>query len=105
MEKNKIKKKFGRLVITLLLVVLMMMSATQALVKLDTTANDIVSNSTSPRPLPVLEDNYFTWEDIFNDATKIDPTMSYNYEVAGGVAKMRDTYTLWSYCTTTHFIF
>jgi hypothetical protein len=96
MRKNTTNKKFGRLVVILLLAVLLMMSATQAVVKFDTKQSDNVSKTTSPLPIPPLVDNYFTWEDLFNDATKIDPTMSYNYEVASGSVTMENTYELWT---------
>ncbi|MBE3122618.1 MAG: DUF2341 domain-containing protein [Thermoplasmata archaeon] len=96
MKKNLVNKKFGRLVVISLLVVLLMMSATQAMVKFDTKHIDNVSKTTPPLSIPLLEDNYFTWEDLFNDATKIDPTMSYNYEVASGSVKMKNTYALWT---------
>jgi len=92
MEKNT-TNNFGRLVVILLLVVLLMMSAAQAVVKFDRGNFEKISKSTSPFP---LEDSYFTWEDPFNDATKVDPTMSYNYEIAGGSVKMKDTYSLWT---------
>ena len=96
MKKNKTNKKFGKLVVISLLVVLLMMSATQAMVKFDTKHIDNVFKTTPPLSIPLLEDNYFTWEDLFNDATKIDPTMSYNYEVASGSVKMKNTYALWT---------
>jgi hypothetical protein len=96
MGKNKFNKKFGRLVLSLLLVVLMMMSAAQAFVKFDVKHDEAVLKASSPLPLPLLEDNYFTWEDLFNDATKVDPTMSFNYEITSGAVKMKDTYTLWT---------
>ena len=96
MRKNKINKKFGRLVTVLLLVVLLMMSASQALVTFDKKHGGSVLRITSPPSLPLLEDNYFTWHDLFTDATKVDPTMSYNYEITGGFTKMKDTYPLWT---------
>jgi len=96
MEKNTTHKKFGRLVVVLLIVVLLTMSAAQALVSYNPNTIKIISKSPSPHPAPPLQDNYFTWEDLFNDATKIDPTMSYNYDVASGFVKMKDTFALWT---------
>ena len=96
MGKNKTNKKFGRLVIVSLLVVLLMMSAAQAAVKIDiNNMKKVIKQIPSPPKAP-LDDNYFTWEDMFNDTTKIDPTMSYNNEIAGGFVKMKNTYALWT---------
>ena len=96
MKKNTINKKFGKLVVISLLMMLLMMSATQAVVKFDMKNSEKISKSISPLPMNPREDNYFTWEDLFNDATKIDPTMSYNYEVASGSVKIKNTYALWT---------
>jgi len=96
MRKNKINKKCGRLVAVLLLTVLLMISAAQALVTYEINYSDTVSKTTSSSPLPLLFDNYFTWEDTFTSATKVDPTMSYNYELTGGFVKIKDTYPLWT---------
>ena len=51
MEKNKTNKKFGRLVVISLLVVLLMMSAAQAVVKIDMKNIEKISKSTSPLPM------------------------------------------------------
>jgi len=96
MKKNTINKKFGKLVVISVLVVLLTMSAAQAVVKIDMKNSEKISKSISPLPMNPREDNYFTWEDLFNDATKIDPTMSDNYEVASGSVKMKNTYALWT---------
>ena len=96
MKKNKTNKKFGRLVVISLLVILMMMSAAQAVVKIDVKNIQKIIKQIQPPPKAPLDGNYFTWEDMFNDATKVDPTMSYNYEIAGGFVKMKNTYALWT---------
>ena len=85
MKKNTINKKFGKLVVILLLVVLMTMSAAQAVVKIDMKNSEKIT--IPPLPMNPREDNYFTWEDLFNDATKIDPTMSDNYELLVGLLR------------------
>jgi hypothetical protein len=94
MKKNTFIKRYGRLVIASLFVVLLLMSAGQAY--LHSTPFKTDSSPSSPQEAPVLEDNYFVWEDLFNDATKIDPTMSYNYELSSGVVRMKNTYALWT---------
>lgn len=91
MEKNQVNRKFGRLVVVIALVVFMVTSATQAVVDNDTTRVPI-----QPTPQRLLLDNYFVWEDLFNDATKVDPTQSFNYEILSGQVKMKNTYPLWS---------
>jgi len=98
MGKIKTNKKNKRLVVAVILgMLLMVMSAVQALVQIDTMpGSHRIAGLLSTEPLPLLEDSYYTWEDLFNDQTKVDPTMSLNYEIAGGVAKMKDTYPLWT---------
>jgi hypothetical protein len=96
MEKNTSKTIPARLVVLLLLAVLLMMSAAQAVVHFDIQTLEKTSGSPSHHQAGMLGDNYYTWEDLFNDATKIDPTMSYNYDIAGGSAMMKNTYTLWT---------
>jgi hypothetical protein len=71
----------------------MISSATQAVIKFD--PYTIENNSKSMAPL-LRDDNYFIWEDLFNDATKVDPTMSYNYDIVGGFVKIKNTYPLWT---------
>ena len=97
MEKNKSKKKFGKASRALTSCSTLMMSAAQAVVKIDmqhTRENHVVAHHLLRKDC--LSDNYYTWEDLFNDATKVDPTMSYNYEIAGGFVKMKNTYPLWT---------
>lgn len=96
MRKNKTNKKIGRLVAALILTVLLMISAVQALVTYEINPGDTGLKTTPFNPLPLPVDNYFTWEDLFTDATKVDPTMSYNYEITSGFVKMKDTYSLWT---------
>jgi len=101
MKKIKTKKKYGRLVITVFLGMLLMISAVQALVQVKKTSDNNIAGIVSTEPLPLLEDSYYTWEDLFNDETKVDPTMSLNYEITGGVAQMKNTYPLWTDPTWT----
>ena len=94
MKKNKIHMKSGRLVIVSFIVVLLLFSATQAIV-IKETPFDTKTDTSTPL-VPLSNENYFTWEDLFDDATRVDPTMSYNYEITGGAAKMTNTYPLWT---------
>ncbi len=96
MGKNTINKKYGRLVVVLFLVVCLMFSAAQALLVSTDQLNDFASRTSSLTPQPLLQDNYYTWEDLFTDSTKVDPSMSYNYEITGGGASMKDTFPLWT---------
>ena len=86
--------KSGRLVIVSFIVVLLLFSATQAIV-IKETPFDTKTDTSTPL-VPLSNENYFTWEDLFDDATRVDPTMSYNYEITGGAAKMTNTYPLWT---------
>jgi hypothetical protein len=96
MEKNSSKTIPARLVVLLLLAVLLMMSAAQAVIHVDMNTLGKTSSFTPYHPLGMLDENYYTWVDQFNDATQVDPTMSYNYEIAGGSAIMENTYALWT---------
>ena len=96
MGKNTINKKYGRLVVVLFLVVCLMFSAAQALLVSTDQLNDFASRTSSLTPPPLLQDNYYTWEDLFTDSTKVDPSMSYNYEITAGGASMKDTFPLWT---------
>jgi hypothetical protein len=87
MSKNMMNKKYGRLVVVVFLMVCLMFSAAQALL--------VPSHQNHETPYP-LNDDYYTWEDVFTDATKVDPSMSYNYEITGGVVQIKDTYPLWT---------
>jgi hypothetical protein len=101
MEKNTPRTLSTKLVVLMLLAVLLMMSATQAVVQFGMKESMKISASPTPHPSGLLGDNYYTWEDQFNDATKVDPTMSYNYEISNGVATMKNTYALWTDPTWT----
>ncbi|MBN1861587.1 MAG: hypothetical protein JW840_09030, partial [Candidatus Thermoplasmatota archaeon] len=95
MKKNIINKGFGRLVTVVFCVVLLMISATQVLVAYKG-FDETDSEATSSLPSPLLSDTYFIWEDLFGDGLKVDPTMSYNYDISGGTAKIKETFPLWT---------
>ncbi|HVQ00339.1 MAG TPA: DUF2341 domain-containing protein, partial [Candidatus Thermoplasmatota archaeon] len=95
MKKDLSKAIPARLVVLLLLAVLFMMSAAQAVIHPDMNTLGKINGFTPFHPLGTLGDNYYTWEDLFDDATRVDPTMSYNYTITGGSAVMQNTYPLW----------
>ena len=95
MRRNMNRKKYGKLVVVLFLVLCMMFSAAQAFL-ISADPFEGIGSTSSSQPLPLREDNYYTWEDLFNDATQVDPSMSYNYELSGGSVRMKDTYPLWT---------
>ncbi len=94
MGKNTMHKKIGKLVVVLFLVASLMISAAQALMVQYQGVSERVKTDTPSSPL--LQDNYYTWEDVFSDATQVDPSMSYNYEIGAGHVSMKDTYPLWT---------
>ena len=94
--KKSSKRKSSTLVVVLFLTLVLMISAAQAfMVSFDPSPAD-TSRGSSSLPEPLLQDNYYTWEDVFTDATKVDPSMSYNYEITGGVVQMKNTFPLWT---------
>ncbi|MFA5102736.1 MAG: DUF2341 domain-containing protein, partial [Candidatus Thermoplasmatota archaeon] len=93
---KKSKPKGSTLVGVLFLTLVLMMSAAQAfMVSFNPSLTD-TSRVSSSLPEPLLQDNYYTWEDAFTDATKVDPSMSFNYEITGGVVQMKNTFLLWT---------
>jgi|GEM_PF-542514 len=90
MKRNN--KEFVTLVTFSILLLLVTMSAAQAI----TYKNNLEIFTKTPAPLPLLEDFFFVWEDEFNSYEHIDPDLSYNHVVSGGVAKMAHTYSFWT---------
>ena len=91
MERKKINKNFIRLVVILIITLFLTTSANSALI----TKSKIRTNFNTPPVLPLI-DNYYTWRDDFNNEQKIDITKSWGYVVEGGVAKMKNTYSIWT---------
>jgi hypothetical protein len=91
MKRNKKEKKYRRLLVISLFIILVTMSAAQALVKND-------GNSNLPPIMPLVNDAFFTWEDNFNTMEWIDsdPGMSYNFVVSGGKVRIKNTYEVWT---------
>ena len=104
MRKNNKDKKFGKLVVISLFVILVMMSTAQAVVKIDIAKykNTLMVNKfqivPETPPMHPLDDPVFTWEDDFETMEWIDPDpdMSYNFTIENDIVKMKDTYTVWS---------
>ena len=85
--KKKNKKEFGKLVVFSLLVILLTMSAAQAI---------NYQSEESPPMGPLYEDFYFVWEDEFDNYEYIDSDYSYNHVVSDGIAYMDHTYSFWT---------
>ena len=102
-RQDKNSKRFGKLVVISLFIILVTVSASQALIKLNisglekTIDADRYDSGNGTPPMP-LDDPFFTWEDNFdtNEWIDPDPTMSYDYEVVDGTVEMKNTYTLWT---------
>jgi len=90
--KNKIFGKFG---VSLLVFVVLTMSAAQGFVQHKNIIISDYSNPYSP-PMQPLDDPFFTWEDLFNTVENIDPNYSYDYDLVNGVIQMKNTYSVWT---------
>jgi len=100
---RKYNKKYGKMIVISLFIILISMSVTQAIIKIEmeSSKNFIATKSYNVNkklPFLPLDDPYFTWEDEFNTQEWIDPdpTMSYDYDVDNGLVKMKNTYSLWT---------
>jgi len=105
MRQNKKNKRFGKLVVISLFVILISISAAQALVQFDVrnTKESIASNNmkvfddSPPQP---LDDPFFTWEDGFETLEWIDPdpTLSYDFELVkeDNIIQIKNTYLVWT---------
>ncbi len=67
---------------------------------LATSANSAVINKGSilnenTPTIPTMFEDFYEWIDEFDNEQKIDTTKSYGYEVIGGAAKMKNTYSVW----------
>ena len=78
-----------------LILTLLAMSAASGFVQFKGTTITKLTNLQNPAGQP-LDDPFFTWEDLFNTEENIDPYYSYDYELVGGVVKMRNTYSIWT---------
>ncbi|NIP31097.1 MAG: DUF2341 domain-containing protein [Candidatus Dadabacteria bacterium] len=91
MKKQNLNKDFVRLVVIAIFVIFLTTSANSAFISNTTKIKDFYTP-----PFELLGDNYYVWKDDFNNEQKIDITKSWGYVVEGGVAKMKNTYSVWT---------
>lgn len=70
-------------------------SAVQGVFKDDTSSFNKMSSEEDPRIDDMRGESTFIWEDDFFDTSKIDDTLSYNYDIDSGVVTMANTYAAW----------
>ena len=90
MKEKNMNKNFVKLVVFSLFITLVTTSATSAMVKVKT-----IEDNFSPPVAPLSSENYFEWIDEFDNEQLIDITRSWGYEVSGGKAKIKNTYSVW----------
>lgn len=88
----KINKNILKTAAVFIIIFFFMTSAAEAAIKINNKENNSVNDE--PK-ITLLGDNY-VWEDPFNNAQKIDLTLSENYIVEDGKVIMIDTYTQWT---------
>jgi hypothetical protein len=79
------EKNLGKIIFVVSLMALAAMSSTQAVIRL-----------TSDPEGPGDSDFYYSWSDDFDNEQWIDSTLSYDYDVSDGCAKIKDTYMIWT---------
>ena len=101
MKKNDKNRKLGKLLVVLLFATLVTMSATQAMIKVDTTTDQAGDGSSG---MLSSDDYLYIWEDDFDNEQWIDSTKSYDYETADGIVSMKNTYSIWSDSSWTKMV-
>jgi len=102
MEKNDNNRKLGKLFVVMLFATLVTMSATQAMIKIDSSTDKTWGG---PSDMFLLNDDfYYTWEDDFDNEQWIDSTKSHDYETADGIVSMKNTYSIWSDSSWTKMV-
>ena len=91
LKKQNLNKNFMRLVVIAIFVIFLTTSANSTFISNSTIIKDFYTP-----PFELLGDNYYVWNDDFNNEQKIDITKSWGYVVEGGVAKMKNTYSVWT---------
>ena len=91
MKKEIMNKNIVKLATIVVMTLFLSTSANSAIVK----NTSIDSNFYTP-PIEPLGDNYYQWKDDFNNEQKIDISKSWGYVVEDGVAKMKNTYPIWT---------
>ncbi|MCK4364937.1 MAG: DUF2341 domain-containing protein [Thermoplasmatales archaeon] len=89
MKEKNVNKNITRLVVLSILVIFLTTSANSAFI--NTSGDD-----NSDPPVAPLGQNYYEWKDDFNNEQLIDMTKSWGYVVEGGIAKMKNTYPIWT---------
>jgi len=95
MRKNN-KERFCKILAISLFSILIVMSTSQAFVKIK---NDNLKKLEFYKGLPsfpLSNDPFFTWEDNFDTIEWIDNGLSHDFEVVDGVAQMKNTYEVWT---------
>jgi hypothetical protein len=88
--KNKKNQRVMKLVVISIFITFLTTSVTSAMIKNQT------NNRSSSQDMGSLSAEYYEWRDDFNNEQKIDMTKSWGYIVEGGVAKMKNTYPVWT---------
>ena len=97
-KEKKINKNFGKLAVVLLFILLVTMTASQALIKAENTQIEKILDQKDNRDnkSTTLDDPYYVWTDEFDNEQYIDSTKSYDYSLLGGQVKMKGTYEIWT---------
>jgi hypothetical protein len=87
--KQKSNKNYVKLVVFSVFIILLATSANSAVINKGSLVNE------TPPAGPTMYEEFYEWIDEFDNEQKIDNTKSWGYEVSGGVAKMKNTYSVW----------
>jgi len=92
----KNEQKILKLVVITIFIILLVPSASSSLLKTSTINEEKPYFDGSSPPMQTLDEPIYTWSDEFDNEQWIESTMSYDYEVNGGNAKMKGTYEIWT---------
>lgn len=88
---------FFKIFVAVCIVILFLLStAAQAVVKTSVESESQTEHENNPVVSLLYDDNYYTWEDDFNNAQKIDESHSEHFIVENGQVKMYGTFPQWT---------
>ena len=88
--KNKKNQIYMKLMVISIFITFLTTSVASAMIK------NQKNNGSSSQDMGSLAAEYYELRDDFNNEQKIDITKSWGYLVEGGVAKMKNTYPVWT---------
>jgi len=96
MRKIESKNNWIKLTVIVLLMVLVASSASPVMIKSYNKLEEKKVYDIFDSPFSALDDPIYEWIDNFDNEQKIESSMSYDYELNGGKAIIKNTYPIWT---------